>query len=89
VVSRAGLTSYEVSFHRENENCFLISISDDTSTTIVRVKDFDLIITLRNLMVSVHHDGGMPSSGLEILNSLKNAIAETTETGKGIIIMKS
>jgi hypothetical protein len=37
VVSRAGLTSYEVSFHRENENCFLISISDDAATTIVRV----------------------------------------------------
>jgi hypothetical protein len=90
VVSRAGLTSYEVSFHRENENCFLVILSNDTATTIVRVKDFDLIITLRTLMVSVHHDGGLPSSGLEILNSLKNAIAiEFAETGKGVIIMKS
>jgi hypothetical protein len=90
VVSRAGLTSYEVSFHKENENCFLISISDDAATTIVRVKDFDLIITLRTLMVSVYHDGGLPASGLEILEAIREALAvEFAETGKGVIIMKS
>jgi hypothetical protein len=87
VVNRAGLTSYEVSFHREDENCFLISISDDTVTTIVRVKDFGLLIAIRPLMVSIHHDRGMPASGLEILNSMERAIA--AETGKNVRIMKS
>jgi hypothetical protein len=90
VVNRAGLTSYEVSFHRENENCFLVVLSNDTATTVIRVKDFDLIITLRTIVVSVHHDGGLPASGLEILEAIREAIAvEFAETGKGVIIMKS
>jgi hypothetical protein len=89
VVARMGLVNHEITFHSESENSFLICISDDVVTTIVRVKDFGRIIALRNIVVSIHHDRGMPASGLEILNSLKNAIAETTETGKGVIIMKS
>jgi hypothetical protein len=90
LVNRAGLTSYEVSFHREDENCFLVIVSDDAMTTIVRVKDFGLILALRNIVVSIHHDNGMPASGLEILEAIREAVsAETTETGKGVIVMKS
>jgi hypothetical protein len=87
VVNRLGLRNHEISFHREDENCFLVNVSNDTSTTIVRVTDFGIFLVMKLIVVSIHHDRGTPSSGLEILNSMERAIA--AETGKNVRIMKS
>jgi hypothetical protein len=86
LVSLAGLTSYEVSFHREDEGCFLVIASDDAVTIITRVKKFDMEFIVSIVGVS-SHGKGIPDSGLEILTAIANAIGK--ETGKYVRVKKA
>jgi hypothetical protein len=89
VVSRIrlmGLTDHDITFHRENGDCFLVIVSDDTMTTIVRVTKFKKEIVCSIVAVSLHSNG-VPDSGLEILTAIADAIAK--ETGKYVRVKKA
>jgi hypothetical protein len=81
-----GLTDHDITFHRENVDCFLVIVSDDTMTTIIRVTEFKKEIVCSVVAVSLHNKG-IPDSGLEILTAIANAIGK--ETGKYVRVKKA
>jgi hypothetical protein len=81
-----GLTDQDITFHRENVDCFLVIVSDDTMTTIVRVTEFKKEVICSIVTVSLHNNG-VPDSGLEILTAIANAIGK--ETGKYVRMKKA
>jgi hypothetical protein len=80
-----GLTDHDITFHRENGDCFLVIVSDDTMTTIVRVTEFKEVIC--SIVAVSLHNKGIPDSGLEILTAIANAIGK--ETGKYVRVKKA
>jgi hypothetical protein len=81
-----GLTDHDITFHRENGDCFLVIVSDDTMTTIVRVTELKKEIVCSIVAVSLHSNG-VPDSGLEILTAIADAIVK--ETGKYVRVKKA
>jgi hypothetical protein len=80
-----GLTDHDITFHRENVDCFLVIVSSDTMTTIVRVTEFKEIVC--SIVAVSLHSNGVPDSGLEILTAIANAIGK--ETGKYVRVKKA
>jgi hypothetical protein len=78
VVARMGLGNHEITFHSESENSFLVIVSDNLMTTIVRVSKTHNEHYANTVTSSNHSVGGVPTNSGEILSSVKEAMNKET-----------